>query len=420
MKATGSFAELLDEIAEQRRTAAREEARLAGQLLTFVDARRASDAKIQAADEVAGREPRFKPGEFAADELSLATTLSVYDVQCLVARTRRIQHRLPSVWDAWRAGDIDGEKVRLIDKCLRRLCGDEAVFRLELEVIDAAIAKTAKQLTSWLDRFVARVEPDQHREREIAQLKNRYVSNRPGLDGTRFLTAMGSTYDVQAADQQLNELAYGFGARDPRTMDQRRSDALFDLLLGRITGQDTGTVSTTIGVVVPVTSLVGDSDTPGQLIDRSGTVPASLIRDLAAQPGTLFYRLLTDPVGGLLDVTEMGRFASKKLGWALDFRAGSCVFPTCGVAATSCDHDHHVPAPEGATAGWNLDPECRRQHRAKTHAGFKTSRAGPTVSVTTPTGHTYTRTDDPLPVEDWATDPIDEHDIDEVNRRNVA
>lgn len=404
MKTTGSLAAMLEEIAEQRRRAARTEAKLAGQLVAFVDARRASDAESQAAGEAAGQAPRFKPGEFAADELSLATTLSVYDVQCLVARTRRVQLRLPSVWDAWCAGDIDGEKVRLIDKALRRLCGDDAVFRLEFEVVEPAIAKTAKQLTSWLERFVAHTEPDRHRERQIAQLKDRYVSNRPGLDGTRFLTVMGSSYDVEAADQRLTDAAQAYGAGDPRTMDQRRSDALFDLLLGR-TG-DAGPVGTTIGVVVPVTSLVGDSETPGELIDRSGTVPASLIRDLAAQPGTLFYRLLTDPAGHLLDVTEMGRFASAKLGWALDFRAGSCIFPTCGVPATNCDHDHHIPAPEGETAGWNLDPECRRQHRAKTHAGFTTTRAGPEVTVTTPTGHNYTRCDDPLPTEDWATDRV--------------
>jgi len=384
---------------------ARAEAELAARMVEFVDARRRRDREVQANEEAVGRPVRFKPGEFAADELSLAARLSVYEVQCLVARTRRIQSRLPSVWDAWCAGDIDGEKVRAIDKALRRLCGDRAVFRLELEVVDAAIAKTAKQLTSWLERFVAHTEPQAHREREIAQLKDRYVSKRPGLDGTGLLTVMGSTYDVEAADQRLTDIALALGADDPRSFDQRRSDAFFDLLLGRTGDQQSSAVQTTIGVVVPVTSLVGDSDAPGELIDRSGTVPATLIRHLAAHPGTLFYRLLTDPAGGLLDVAEMGRFASTRLGWALDFRAGTCIFPTCAVAATNCDHDHHTPAPEGETAGWNLDPECRRQHRAKTHAGFTTARDGPTVTVTTPTGHSYTRCDDPLPVDEWATDP---------------
>jgi hypothetical protein len=81
----------------------------------------------------------------AADELSLATTMSVHDVQCLVAMTRRVQTRIPSVWDAWSAGDVDRDKVRQIDKCLRRLRTDEAVSVLEFEVLDEAIAKTTEQ-----------------------------------------------------------------------------------------------------------------------------------------------------------------------------------------------------------------------------------------------------------------------------------
>jgi hypothetical protein len=75
------------------------------------------------------------------------------------------------------------------------------------------------------------------------------------------------------------------------------------------------------------------------------------------------------------------------------------------VPATRCDHDHHTPQPDGETAGWNTDPQCRHQHRAKTHAGFSTTRAGPHVTITTPTGHTHTRTDPPLPTGNCATDP---------------
>ncbi len=407
MRATDELVGLLDELLEQRREVARGEARLAAQLVEFVDARRASDKQALAAVRAAGREPRHAPGEFAADELSLATKLSVYEVQCLVAMTRRIQSRLPSVWDAWCAGDLDRDRVRLIDKALRRLVADVSVARLDEQVVAKAVGKTGKQLRSWLERFVAYTEPELHQQRHVVALSERYASARPGLDGTGLLTAVGSTLDVTAADQRLADLAYACGADDPRSMDQRRADVFFDLLLGR-TGDGRSAVTTAIGVVVPITSLVGDSAIPGALSDRSGTVPASVVEHLATQRGTLFYRLLTDPAGQLLDVAEQGRFPSTKLGWALDFRAGTCVFPTCTVPATGCDHDHHVPVPDGETAGWNLDPECRRQHRAKTHAGFSTSRDGPQVSVTTPTGHTYTRVDDPLHVEGWATDPAGE------------
>jgi len=157
-----------------------------------------------------------------------------------------------------------------------------------------------------------------------------------------------------------------------------------------------------IGVVVSAQSLFGYSNTPGQLMDRSSLVPAEVIRELAQQKGTLFYRLLTDEKGNLLDVTELGRFPSRKLGMAVKFRAGVCQGPTCHVAATRCDLDHLVPVPEGPTAAVNLGPECRGEHRAKTHAGHQASRTGPnTTQWVTPTGHTYNSEDAKLPVEEW-------------------
>ena len=157
-----------------------------------------------------------------------------------------------------------------------------------------------------------------------------------------------------------------------------------------------------IGVVVSAQSLFGYSNTPGQLMDRSSLVPAEVIRELAQQQGTLFYRLLTDEKGNLLDVTEMGRFPSRKLGMAVKYRAGVCQGPTCHVAATRCDLDHLVPVPEGPTAAVNLGPECRGEHRAKTHAGHQAARTGPhTTQWVTPTGHVYTAEDPQLPVEEW-------------------
>jgi len=157
-----------------------------------------------------------------------------------------------------------------------------------------------------------------------------------------------------------------------------------------------------IGVIVSAQSLFGFSNTPGQLVDRSALVPADTIRALAEQPGTLFHRLLTDERGNLLDVTELGRFPSRKLGLAINYRDGVCVRPGCHTAASRCDHDHFVPVPEGPTSGRNLGPGCRPDHRAKTHAGHDITRVDEqTIRWTTPTGHAYLNQSPPLPVENW-------------------
>ena len=164
----------------------------------------------------------------------------------------------------------------------------------------------------------------------------------------------------------------------------------------------------TIGVIISAASLFGFTDTPGHSADRSALVSAETIRGLAARPGTLFHRLLTDERGQLLDVTELGRFPTRKLGLAIAYRDGACTNPTCTVPARRCDLDHLIPFPDGPTAAANLDEKCRSDHRAETHAGHRSGRTGPhSGSWTTPTGHTYHSTDDPLPVEAFISDRPD-------------
>ena len=165
-------------------------------------------------------------------------------------------------------------------------------------------------------------------------------------------------------------------------------------------------VQVNIGIIISAASLFGFTNTPGQLADRSALIPADTIRDLAGKPGTLFHRLVTDTGGNLLQVTELGRFPSKKLALAVTYRDGVCNPDTCHVSATRGDLDHVIPVPEGPTTASNLKARCRKDHRAKTHAGHRTERTGPhTTTWTTPTGHTYTSHDDPLPVEEFPTDP---------------
>jgi hypothetical protein len=146
-----------------------------------------------------------------------------------------------------------------------------------------------------------------------------------------------------------------------------------------------------IGVVVPLASLLSTSDAPGELADRSGFMPGETLRDQIAETldpdshdEVLFTRLLIDDAGRLLDVTELGRYPSARLAQAIKIRAGTCRFPTCTVPADRCDLDHHEPWPHGATSATNMDPLCRRHHRAKTFAGLATLRDHDGVDWTMP------------------------------------
>ncbi len=243
---------------------------------------------------------------------------------------------------------------------------------------------------------------------------DRKVCSGVEADGMGSLWMLAAAADIAAIDRHLTGLARGIGADDPRTMDQRRCDLALDLLSGRHAnggGPGSSTGSPAVVITVPVQSLLGVDDTPGELADRSCTVPASLAREIAARPGTLFYRALTDERGQLLDVSELGRFPSKLLGLAIDVRDGTCRWSTCSVPASRCDIDHTMPAPDGPTAAWNLGPGSRRHHRGKTAGLFDLEQPDPGVFVwTTPTGHRYVVEPEPLPVGRWPAPTVfDEH-----------
>jgi hypothetical protein len=271
---------------------------------------------------------------------------------------------MPSVWAAHLRGEIDAWKVRLISSTVGNLCEPDSLVQLDAKVVVYASTHTATQTKAWLRRFVARVEPDRLQTRTRQALSDRQVWVGHEDDGVSWLHALMPTADAVRIDQALTHQAKLLPA-DHRTLDNKRADLLTDLLLGR---DDTGTVraGAIIAVTVPVTTLAGLTDEPGESFDGQFALSADLVRDLAREPGTLFYRLFTDPLGRILDVTELGRLASAKLRIAVQARDGTCQVPTCSRPAIDCDLDHEQPHPRGPTSGDNLRPLCRKHHRMKT------------------------------------------------------
>jgi hypothetical protein len=101
-------------------------------------------------------------------------------------------------------------------------------------VVDVAVCKTPEILGRWLNQFILETEKDLQDERLQRSFQDRYVSVRPDLDGMSFLTAELSAVDAHAIDQVLTALAGIAEPGDPRTRQQRRADALVDVLLGRV------------------------------------------------------------------------------------------------------------------------------------------------------------------------------------------
>ena len=129
------------------------------------------------------------------------------------------------------------------------------------------------QLRRWLVRFIDRIEPDLADNRHDDARRERRVYVESGEDGMSWLSALIPSVEAAAIDGRLEAAARAMGS-DERKHDQKRADAFSDLLLGSTvdgSGQPSSRVD--IGVVVPIQSLMGLSDAPGETIDRSASVP---------------------------------------------------------------------------------------------------------------------------------------------------
>jgi hypothetical protein len=164
----------------------------------------------------------------------MACSTSRHVAQRVIAMARRVRAEAPDAWDAWVAGDIDQDKVERINRALRRLQRDASKVLLNALVVDVAVCKTPEILGRWLNQFILETEKDLQDERLQRSFQDRYVSVRPDLDGMSFLTAELSAVDAHAIDQVLTALAGIAEPGDPRTRQQRRADALVDVLLGRV------------------------------------------------------------------------------------------------------------------------------------------------------------------------------------------
>ena len=352
-------AAILDEVAALEVERAQIEARIASRILDFEDVRR---RESEWTDDLKLRRMEMS---FAAEELGAVLKQPGQAVQVRLAEARRARGRMPATWLAHLRGEIDGWKVRLIASTAGSLCEPDSLVQLDAKVVAYASTHTATQTKAWLRRFVARVEPDRLQTRTRRALADRQVWVEHQDDGLSWVHSSMATSDAVRIDQALTHKAKLLPS-DDRTLDNKRADLLTDLLLGR---DDTGDVraGAIIAVKVPVTSLAGLTDEPGESLDDQFALSADLVRDLAREPGTLFYRLMTDPLGRILDVAELGRFPSAKLRVAVQARDRTCQVATCSRPAMECDLDHEKPHPRGPTSGDNLRPLCRRHHRLKTH-----------------------------------------------------
>jgi uncharacterized protein DUF222 len=343
---------------------------------------------------------RTDPFEEVAAEISAAQSISRSRAGEQIRVARALRDDLCAVAKVFATGAIDYRLVKII---INRTAN---VAEHRMEDVDTAIARhcvkwmrlSKPQQRDRVDLWVAKYDPDAVRVPPKVD-DDRYVvisETSPGMAG---ISANIHADAAAVMDAALDELAGTVCANDPRTKQQRRSDACGPLgrreaTMACLCGSDDCTAAAernafsgiVINVLAEQATLDGSSDQPGYL-PGFGILPAESVRELATTGAAVKSVELPDGrcAAGYRPTAVQAAFVR--------WRDLTCRFPGCDAPAEVCDIDHTKPYPYGPTHPSNNKLYCRTHHLLKTfYAGFgwkEQQFPDGTISWTAPTGHTY-------------------------------
>jgi hypothetical protein len=340
-----------------------------------------------------------------------------------VATAVQLVDELPDTVTALHRGEIDYPKAAALAVGVReldppdgmsdRITGESItldgirrglVALVESRVLPKAGRRSLRQHRDAVARAVASVAPRTAEQRHEEARSERHVAFSPAPDAMAWLNIYGPAEDVTAIRTMLDAAA-DTAATEPgeeRTTDQRRFDVLAALAWasldsGHLGGCEHGPKlgqrhgrAAAVAVTVPLSTLIGIDDTPGEL-DGYGPITAEVARRIAAA-GT-WRRILTDPASGaLLDYGQTRYTPPQDLIDHVITRDRNCRFPTCSQPARRCQIDHTIAAgtPGWSTSAANTGPLSASCHNGKTHAGWQLDQPQPGhFHWRAPTGHRY-------------------------------
>jgi hypothetical protein len=330
--------------------------------------------------------------EAAAAEIRVALRLTRRAADSDLALAWDLKHRLPRVWEALEAGEVDLRRVRVMVAGTAHLA-EETARQVVDQIIERAARLTTGQLHALVRRVCLETDPAEAADRYRLAVAERRVVMEPTVDGTAHLSGFDLAPDrAAAAMRRINHLAQTLkNGGEARTLDQLRADVFLDLLEGHLHLADTG--KGTVDLRVDLETLTRLADQPGELAGY-GPVVADLARQIAeSQPRAEWRWTLTDPdTGQIIDNGTTRRRPNSGQRRHLETRNPTCIFPGCRVPAIDCDLDHRTPWAEGGpTSLDNLAPLCRHDHQIRHRTGW-THQPLPDGDHqwTSRLGHTYT------------------------------
>ena len=288
-------------------------------------------------------------------EVAAACNLSPAAASIMVSHADTLVERLPKVAAVLAAGDTDWRTVQVI------ITRTEFVADSVITGLDANLAGRISRWHCWsrrriinaVDATVRGMDPDAIRER-VRQEDRRHVEVIALGDGTAKVEGIIAADAAATFDKRLTDLASAVCRADPRSIAQRRADAIKALAQGRRLVCECGTEACTnrsgdavaptrmvINVIAGAETVLGGGTQPGYL-EGYGVIDAELgpraswgIRALAEQAS---LGLLHEPWVSPAEAIRYQPSAAVER-W-VRMRDMTCRFPGCDRPAVICDVDH--------------------------------------------------------------------------------
>ena len=315
----------------------------------------------------------------AVSEIGTALVCTDEEAKGQLALATDLVQRMPEVLDAMLEGRIDEPKAKKFVTKTRPVADPKIVRQIVSEVLPAAPKLVAKNVAARLTYRVNKHDPKAAARRSERARVQRRVNYRDRGDGTAVISGSGLPMEEAAAAIERLD-AFALAARragDPRTLRQLRADAMVGLLAGTWAGPEPVHRVGVIELTVPLTTLMGLQDLPGELACW-GPLCADLARKTSEQmlsrekqrPTVRFT--VHDDEGTIVANGTTSRRPPAAMAATVRAHYNRCIFPRCTRPASRCDLDHRIRQFDGGiTEIPNLYPLCRKHHRAKDEGGWR-------------------------------------------------
>jgi uncharacterized protein DUF222 len=387
-------------------------------------------------------------------QLGASQNISTWMALAQAHRGVVLADRLPKVAALFEAGLISEVLVRTIEYRTALVTDEDTIARLDALLADHVRAwgpLSVRKTEQAIDTIVDQVDPGALRRSRKTSCQRDVTFGSPS-DEAGFTSMWARLYapDAVVLEQRVEQMVRGVCADDPRTLGERRSEALTAIGAGKqelacecgnsdcpaTKREATPPAGAIVHIVAhadtveqaradnaggtppdPTPAADVDDPAPAEEADDEDPAPARQADDARLPPvfcpapaafviggGVLPAPLLA----GVLDRATVREIRhpgdappephyrpSRELADFVRCRDLTCRWPGCDKPAYGADIDHTVPWPVGPTHASNTKCYCRFHHLLKTFycgvGGWREQQlADGTLIVTAPTGHTYT------------------------------